>query len=338
MRPARTASQLPQIVAERAQLPQVLYAVMDTYRLAGVNWLQVIRCGALPTAAVAALQWLYLAFPNLGSLLANLFGALFATIVYAIGFHQVLLVSPTLLRHTPLHTRALRGFLLGLIAFIPVLLTVAGLWLLHILIADALRQPNWLRVLMPLGGMLTVLFASFSMVRFSFMLPAIALDRAADLPAAMYYSKTQFWRLWSGLMLTLAPVLLVAIGLQLAGNMPLWLIALRNWGIWLFTIALSLIYLTLNYLDYVAPDLVFSRDPRYRVIGQNDFWLKLRKNFCRFMRFATGLWQLALAFWHPMPAVHPFTQRYTRRRRMMRRRLAAPLRRLPMPVQFDKSA
>ncbi len=333
MRPATTATQLPQLVPERNQLPQVIHTMMDTYRLAGVNWLQVIRCGALPTAAVAGLQWMYFSWPGLASLLANLFGGLLATVIYAIGFHRVLLVSPALIRSTPLHMRAVRGFMLGLVAFIPVLLTVAGLWLLHLLIADALRQPTWLRALMPVGGMVTVLFASFSMVRFSFILPAIALDRSADLPSAMFYSKSQFWRLWSGLMLTLSPVLLIGVVLQMLGTVPGWVVALRSWGVWLAAIALGLIYLTLHYLDYVAPDLAFNRDPRYKVMQEGRH--PLVKAMHRYLRFALAIWQLVMLFWQPAAAT-PARPMYRRRRAV--RRLAAPHRKLAAPANQNTTS
>ena len=246
----------------RPLLP-VQQMVRQTYLTVGYHAGDLRRLGAMPLAIVIGVQTLYLLSPTLANLVFATFGNLLASSAFAVGLNRLILQNQRPSTFGIQLGRREWGF------FGMMLLTIAPLFLLTLalfggglmLARAAGIEPVWHIAI--IGGISAcLLLTSFIAVRFSLLFPSYALDRPINMRGALKQTHNQSRRIWLGLLLCLAPSMIMTgllMTAALAYKMPVWAVELIHAAGMVSALPLGVVFLALNYERLVLGRIV-NRD------------------------------------------------------------------------------
>jgi len=313
--------------AQQNTAPSSWHSAQETYALVALNYKSVAKIGAVPLLIVGTLQALYTIYPTLLNLLLTVCGNMAATGMFAVGLQRMVASS---IQHQLYRFRFAdkkwRIAAAVMLAMIPVVLLSLGILALGFVLAQNLIAPSVLGILLLIGIVMGLGLAAYTAVRFSVIMPAIALDEPIDLQSAMRATRGRAWQLWRGLMATLSPVLIVAAGLAFyaarSGSSAWAASSLQGFTV-ITAMPLSVVFLTLSYFRYVRREA----KPKMKIIGEPAWYVRAWYEVQRVFFFSTRLMMLLMKQLQPKPKVKP-------QPRSQAQRPPAPLRRAP---QFDST-
>jgi len=285
----------------QAAVPGAWHAAGETYALVTLNYKSVAKIGAVPLLIVGTLQALYAIYPTLLNLLLTVCGNLAATGMFAVGLQRMVArsVQHQLYRFRFAH-RAWRIAAMVMLAMIPVLLLSLGILALGYVLAQNLLSPSPIGFLLLVGIVAGLALAAYTAVRFSIIMPAIALDEPIDLHSAMRATRGRAWQLWRGLIATLSPVLIIAAGLAFyASRMggAAWAASSLQGFTVITAVPLAVVFLTLSYFRYVRREA----KPKMKIIGEPAWHVRLWYEVQRAAGFGMKLMVLLFKLLMPKP-------------------------------------
>lgn len=295
----------------RGQAPGAWHAAEETYALVALNYKSVARVGAVPLLIVGTLQAIYAIYPTLMNLLLTVFGNLAATGMFAVGLQQMVASSVQhqlyRFRFANKHWRIAAA--VGLV-MIPVILLSLGILALGYVLAQNILAPTALGALLLVAIVAGLALAAYTAVRFSVIMPAIALDEPIDLQSAVRATRGRAWQLWRGLLATLSPVLLIAVALSFyaarTGSAAWAASSLQGFTV-ITAVPLSVVFLTLSYFRYVR----VGAKPKMKIIGEPSWylraWYEVQRVFLLLGK--TGALLMESLAPKPRPAVAPVSVR-----------------------------
>jgi len=306
--------------AQQNTAPSSWHSAQETYALVALNYKSVAKIGAVPLLIVGTLQALYTIYPTLLNLLLTVCGNMAATGMFAVGLQRMVASS---IQHQLYRFRFAdkkwRIAAAVMLAMIPVVLLSLGILALGFVLAQNLIAPSVLGILLLIGIVMGLGLAAYTAVRFSVIMPAIALDEPIDLQSAMRATRGRAWQLWRGLMATLSPVLIVAAGLAFyaarSGSSAWAASSLQGFTV-ITAMPLSVVFLTLSYFRYVRREA----KPKMKIIGEPAWYVRAWYEVQRVFFFSTRLMMLLMKQLQPKPKVKP-------QPRSQAQRPPAPLRR-----------
>jgi hypothetical protein len=154
--------------------------------------------------------------------------------------------------------------------------------------------------------------AAYTAVRFSVIMPAIALDEPIDLQSAIRATRGRAWQLWRGLLATLSPVLIIAAGLSFyvakSGSASWAASSLQGFTV-ITAVPLAVVFLTLSYFRYIRK----AAKPRMKVIGEPPLHVRLFYDVQRYFILSSRTVALFLKQCMPKPKAKPKPQSMRRR-------------------------
>ncbi len=292
--------------------PSSWHAAQETYALVTLNYKSVARIGAVPLLIVGTLQALYALYPTLLNLLLTVCGNLAATGMFAVGLQRMVASSVQhQLYRFQFAAQRWRIITAVTMALIPVVLLSLGILALGYVLAQNLLAPSVLGILLLIGIVMGLGLAAYTAVRFSVIMPAIALDEPIDLQSAVRATRGRAWQLWRGLLATLSPVLIVAAGLSFyaARNGGAAWAASSLQGFTVITaVPLSVVFLTLSYFRYVRREA----KPKMKIIGEPAWYVRAWYDMQRVFAFVAKVAVLAAQQFKakPKPAANPVAKNW----------------------------
>lgn len=258
----------------RAAMPTSYQAAKETYALVTLNYKSVAKIGAVPLLIIGSLQALYAIYPTLLNLLLTVCGNLAATGMFAVGLQQLVARSvQNQLYRFRFGNRAWRIGAAVCLALIPVVMLSLGILALGYVLAQNLIAPSLVGILLLVGIVVGLAVAAYTAVRFSVIMPAIALDEPIDLQSAVRATRGRAWQLWRGLLATLSPVLFIAAGLSFyaakSGSAAWAASSLQGFTV-ITSVPLAVVFLTLSYFRYVRK----NAKPKMKIIGEPAWYLR----------------------------------------------------------------
>ncbi|HCM84381.1 MAG TPA: hypothetical protein PKW15_00215 [Alphaproteobacteria bacterium] len=303
-------------------VPTSWHAAKETYALVTLNYKSVARIGAVPLLIIGSLQTLYAIYPTLLNLLLTVCGNLAATGMFAVGLQQLVARSvQNQLYRFRFGNRAWRIAAAVMLALIPVVMLSLGILALGYVLAQNLLAPSFLGILLLFGIVAGLALAAYTAVRFSVIMPAIALDEPIDLQSAVRATRGRAWQLWRGLLATLSPVLIIAAGLSFytakSGSAAWAASSLQGFTI-VTSVPLAVVFLTLSYFRYVRREA----KPKMKVIGEPAFHIRMWYDLQRYVMLVLRTAGILLKQLQPKAKIKPAPQ--ARRQEPTLRRQAAP--------------
>jgi len=292
--------------AQRAgAAPTSWHSAQETYALVALNYKSVAKIGALPLLIVGTMQAIYAIYPTLLNLLLTVCGNMAATGMFAVGLQRMVASS---VQHQLYRFRFAdkkwRIAAAVMLAMIPVVLLSLGILALGFVLAQNLIAPSVLGILLLIGIVMGLGLAGYTAVRFSVIMPAIALDEPIDLQSAVRATRGRAWQLWRGLMATLSPVLIVAAGLAFyaarSGSSAWAASSLQGFTI-ITAMPLSVVFLTLSYFRYVRREA----KPKMKIIGEPAWYVRVWYEMQRAFFFGARLMMLMAKQLQPKPKTKP---------------------------------
>lgn len=294
-------------------VPSAWRSAGEAYALVTLNYKSVAKIGVLPLFIVGALQTLYAIYPTVLNLFLTVFGNLAAAGMFTVGLQQMVMKSKqNQLFKFQFAGRRVRGFVAVMLALIPVILLALGILALGQVLAQMITVPTVMGLGLVMAMMMGTALVAYTAVRFSVIMPAIALDEPIDLQSALRATRGRAWQLWRGLMATLSPVLIVAALLAFLAHR----FGASAWaasGIQGFTVITSIplaaAYLTVSYFRYIRR----TAKPKMKIIGEPGFSDRMKLRMKRYADFMSDLAALLQKQFKPKPknqsALHPAARR-----------------------------
>lgn len=258
----------------RGTTPGAWHAAGETYALVTLNYKSVAKLGAGPLIIVGTLQALYAIYPTLLNLLLAVCGNLAATGVFAVGLQRMVARSVQhqlyRFRFTSRPWRILSAVML---AMIPVVFLSLGILGLGYVLSQMITQPSLISALLLAGVVMGLALAAYTAVRFSVIMPAIALDEPIDLHSAVRATRGRAGQLLRGLLATLSPVLVAAVALSfyaVKSGAGAWAASSLQGFTVITAVPLSVVFLTLSYFRYVRG----AASPKMKVIGEPEWYVR----------------------------------------------------------------
>lgn len=264
-------------------VPSSYHAAKETYALVTLNYKSVAKIGAVPLLIIGSLQALYAIYPTLLNLLLTVCGNLAATGMFAVGLQQLVARSvQNQLYRFRFGSKAWRIGAAVALALIPVVMLSLGILALGYVLAQNLIAPSFVGILLLVGIVAGLAVAAYTAVRFSVIMPAIALDEPIDLQSAVRATRGRAWQLWRGLLATLSPVLVIAAGLSFyaakSGSAAWAASSLQGFTI-ITSVPLAVVFLTLSYFRYVRREA----KPKMKIIGEPAWHVRLYYDLQRYV-------------------------------------------------------
>jgi hypothetical protein len=299
--------------------PSAWHAANETYALVTLNYKSVARIGLFPLLIIGSVQTLYAIYPNLLNLLITVFGNLAAAGMFAMGLQQMVAksVQHQMYRFRFGH-RYWRVAAAVMLALIPIIFMAMGILALGYVLAQIMLSPSLLGVVLLVGIVAALALAAYTAVRFSVIMPAIALDEPIDLQSAIRATRGRAWQLWRGLLATLSPVLIITVMLAIyAGKTgaSAWAASSLQGFTVITAVPLSVVFLTLSYFRYVRK----SAKPKMKIIGEPAWHLRAWYEVQRVFLFVGKVMAAAIAAMQPKPKPQPQPQPVQRPRPATRR-------------------
>lgn len=285
----------------RAAMPTSYQAAKETYALVTLNYKSVAKIGAVPLLIIGSLQALYAIYPTLLNLLLTVCGNLAATGMFAVGLQQLVARSvQNQLYRFRFGSKAWRIGAAVCLALIPVVMLSLGILALGYVLAQNLIAPSLVGILLLIGIVVGLAVAAYTAVRFSVIMPAIALDEPIDLQSAVRATRGRAWQLWRGLLATLSPVLLIAAGLSFyaakSGSAAWAASSLQGFTV-ITSVPLAVVFLTLSYFRYVRK----NAKPKMKIIGEPAWYLRAWYDLQRYTKLIVQTAGLFFAQLKPKP-------------------------------------
>lgn len=291
--------------APRAAVPNAWHAAGETYALVTLNYRSVAKIGAVPLLIIGSLQALYAIYPTLLNLLLTVCGNLAATGMFAVGLQQLVARSvQNQLYRFRFGSKAWRIGAAVCLALIPVVMLSLGILALGYVLAQNLMAPSFMGILLLIGITAGLALAAYTAVRFSVIMPAIALDEPIDLQSAVRATRGRAWQLWRGLLATLSPVLLIAAGLSFyaakSGSAAWAASSLQGFTV-ITSVPLAVVFLTLSYFRYVRREA----KPKMKIIGEPAWHLRMWYDLQRYTTLVARTVNLIAKQLVPKPKAKP---------------------------------
>lgn len=259
----------------RGNAPGAFHAAKESYALVALNYRSVAKVGAVPLLIVGSLQALYAIYPTLLNLLLTVCGNLAATGMFAVNLQRMLAssVQHQLYRFT-FANKKFRIIAAVCLAMIPIIMLSLGILALGYVLAQNLMAPSLLGILLLAGIVMGLGVAAYTAVRFSVLMPAIALDEPIDLQSAVRATRGRVWQLWRGLLATLSPVLIIAAILSFyaaSSGSAAWAASSLQGFTVITAVPLSVVFLTLSYFRYVRG----NAKPKMKIIGEPEWYVRI---------------------------------------------------------------
>jgi len=292
-------------------MPSSWSAAQETYALVTLNYKSVARIGAVPLLIVGTLQAIYAIYPTLLNLLLTVCGNMAATGMFAVGLQRMVASSVQhQLYRFRFGARRWRITAAVMMALIPVILLSLGILALGYVLAQNITAPSVLGVLLLIGIVMGLGLAAYTAVRFSVIMPAIALDEPIDLQSAVRATRGRAWQLWRGLLATLSPVLIVAAILSFYASRhggAAWAASSLQGFTVITAMPLAVVFLTLSYFRYVRREA----KPKMKIIGEPVWYVRTWYEVQRVFAFGAKLVILMAKQFQakpkPMPQARPTT-------------------------------